>query len=106
MTVPAIRQAKRLIDFYAEDHGMLSIEVVVSHHKKPLFLSRHHQEAAKALDRPLNHWLPHNSDAACEAADRGEPLVERSRRSDLAAALGRLARDIMKSRPAPLATAA
>ncbi|SLN73327.1 Septum site-determining protein MinD [Roseovarius albus] len=89
-TVPAVQKARQLIDFYTEDNLTLQIDLVVSHEKKPLIQGRHHTEAAKALERPLRHWLPPHPKAAREAVDRGVPLSKAARSSSLNKAVKRL----------------
>lgn len=89
-TVPAIQKARQLIDFYTEDNLTLQIDLVVNHEKKPLIKGRHHTEAAKALERPLRHWLPPHPKAAREAVDRGVPLSKAARSSSLNKAVKRM----------------
>ncbi|MFD1156583.1 AAA family ATPase [Roseovarius aestuarii] len=93
-SVPAIHQARRLIDFYTEDNLTLPIEIVVNHEAKPLVKGRHHSEAAKVLERPLQHWVPFHRKAAKEAVDRGVPLSQVSRNSPLTKSIARLARTV------------
>ncbi|MCE5972028.1 AAA family ATPase [Sinirhodobacter sp. WL0062] len=94
-SVPCIQQARRLIDFYREENLSLPIEVVISQEKKPLVMSRHHVEAAKALERKFRHWLPSDRRTAAEAVDRGKPLSAISARSGLTKAIGRIAFDLI-----------
>lgn len=96
LSVPSLQQARRLIDAYAEDNLALEIEIVVNHEARPLLPHRHHQEAARALERELRHWLPDDRRAAKEAADRGLPLGRVARHSSLAKAVGKLAQDRLK----------
>lgn len=90
--VPSIRQARRLIDFYTEENNALPIEIVINNERKPLIMKRHHTEAAKVLDRPLNHWIPHDPAAAREAIDRGVPLSSAAGRSSLTKGINALGR--------------
>jgi pilus assembly protein CpaE len=90
--VPSIRQARRLIDFYTEENHNLPIEIVINNEKKPLIMKRHHTEAAKVLERPLTHWIPHDPAAAREAIDRGVPLSTAAARSSLAKGINALGR--------------
>ncbi|OOY17748.1 MULTISPECIES: AAA family ATPase [unclassified Thioclava] len=92
LAVPSLQQARRLIDAYHEENLALEIEVVVNHQSRPLMRSRVQQEAAKALDRDLSHWLPDDPRAAKEAADRGVPLARIGRRSALSKAIAGLAK--------------
>lgn len=89
-TVPSIRQARRLIDFYTEDNLNLQIEIVINHEARPLVMRRHHSEAAKILERPFQHWLPEDPSPAREALDRGVPIASVAKRSKLSKAIQRL----------------
>lgn len=91
-SVPAIQQAKRLVDFYVEDNPDLPIEIVVNYEHKPMFKARHHAEAARVLERPLQNWLPYQPKVAKEALDRGVPLSHVSPRSALCKSIRKLAR--------------
>ncbi|GKY88616.1 AAA family ATPase [Sinisalibacter aestuarii] len=93
-TVPAIRQARRLIDFYGEDRFDLPVEMVVNHEKKPVLPASHHSEAAKVLERPLKYWLPDDPRRARAALDRGELLSQHSHGA-LSGALRRMARNLL-----------
>ncbi|MDG4647346.1 AAA family ATPase [Roseibacterium sp. SDUM158017] len=92
--VPSIRQARRLMDFFAEANPGLNIEIVVNHETKPLLLRRHQAAAEKVLERRFRHWVPDDPAAAREALDRGAPLSQTSPRSRLRRAVSRLARDL------------
>lgn len=96
-TVPGVRHARRLIDFYTEDIPVLPIEIVVMHEKRPMFMSGHQKEAASVLERPLTHWLPDDGHRAVDAMDRGEPVVELHGGSELSKALRRMAKTVAKS---------
>lgn len=106
-TVPAIRQARRLIDFYTEENPGLQIDLVVGHEKKPLITSSVQTEAKKILERPFKYWLPHDPAAARAAVDRGVPLSRISTRSPLAKAVIALGRATLTtlSLPAPVPAA-
>jgi pilus assembly protein CpaE len=73
-SVPAIRQSRRIIDFLTTDHLSLSVRVVVSRDRKPIFPSNTLREAAKALGHGFWHWLPADHGKARSAADQGRPL--------------------------------
>ncbi|MBD3678497.1 MAG: AAA family ATPase [Rhodobacteraceae bacterium] len=96
-TVPSIRQARRLIDFFTEDNLSLQIDIVINNEKKPLVQASHHVEASKVLERPFNHWIPDDPRAAREAMDRGAPLTAVAGRSSLSKGIHRLGRDLMAS---------
>ncbi len=89
-SVPSVRQSRRLIDFFTEDNLDLKIDIVINHEKKPLVKGRHHNEAAKILERPFQHWIPMDPKAAKEAVDRGQPLSQVASRSPMAKAIARL----------------
>ncbi len=93
--VPSIRQARRLMDFFAETNPSLQVEVVVNHEAKPMMLRRHQAAAEKVLDRKFNHWVPDDPPTAREALDRGVPLSQTSPRSRMAKAINRLSRDLI-----------
>ncbi|MDI3334887.1 AAA family ATPase [Defluviimonas aestuarii] len=98
MSVSSVRHCRRLIDFFTQDNLSLPVQVVVNHQHKPLMQTRLHREAAKVLDRKLEHWLPHDPRAACGAADRGKPLSVAAPRSPLGKAMSRLARATLSGR--------
>lgn len=105
-TVPSIRQARRLIDFYTEENPGLLIEIVVNHEKKPLLGGSAQAEAKKVLERPLKFWLPHDPGAARAAVDRGVPLSVVSSRSPLAKAVNALGRASMAALTLPVQASA
>lgn len=104
--VSSIRHCRRLIDFFTQDNPSLAVEVVVNHQARPLIRSRLHREAARALDRRLEHWLPHDPRAACAACDRGQPVSVVAPRSALARAIARLARSTRAGLPVTAQTSA
>ncbi|MEW9922220.1 CpaE family protein [Marimonas sp. MJW-29] len=95
--VPSIHQARRLIEFYTEDAPSLPIEIVINNEKKPLVRGRHHVEAAKVLERPLDIWLPQDVPTARAAIDRGVPLNEVSKRSPLTRAIRQVAKTVIQT---------
>lgn len=95
-TVPSVRATRRLMDFYLADNPGLKIEVVINHEKKPMLQGAHHKEAASVLETRFEHWLPHDPKAARTGVDFGKPLSEVAGRSDLARAIGNLARATQK----------
>ena len=98
-TVPSIRSAKRLIDFYTAENPTLKVNVVINYEKKPLVLHHHHKEAASVLEHKFEHWLPHDPKAARAAIDYGKPLSSVAPRSDLNKAITALAKSTMKAFP-------
>lgn len=99
LTVPSVRSAKRLIDFYKGENPGLRIRPVINHEKRPLVQGQHHKEAAKALDAKFDHWLPDDPKAARASVDFGKPLSAVAARSDLNKAIHNLAKATMKALP-------
>ncbi len=99
-SVPSIRHCRRLIDFVTADNPGLTVRVVINHEKKRvLFGAGAQKEMQKALNRKLEHWLPHDPRAARASADRGKPLAVLAPRSALGKAIARLARQTSASLP-------
>lgn len=94
-SVPSIRQARRLIDFYTEERLDLPVDIVVNREKKPLVASSSHAEAAKVLDRPLKYWLPDDPRRARSALDRGLLLSQLSQGGQLLPAIRKMARKLL-----------
>lgn len=99
LTVPGIRQARRLLDCFMEDHLGLPVEIVVAREAKPMLRRREHAEAAEILKFPIAHWLPDDADITHEAAERGRPVVETRSGSGLGRAFGRLAKATIEALP-------
>ena len=95
-TVPAIRQAKRMIDAFTQERLDLEIVVVVAHETRPLLGARHIAEAEKLLDRKFGHWLPADQRAARSALDRGTLLSDISPRAPLTRAIRTLGRHLIQ----------
>ncbi len=98
--VPSIRHCRRLIDFYTNDHATLPVQVIVNHEARPLFRSAAQREAVQALDRKIDHWLPHDPRPARAAIDQGKPLSAVAARAPLTRAIARLAASVQTSFPA------
>ncbi|WP_170569226.1 AAA family ATPase [Ruegeria atlantica] len=90
-TVPSVRQARRLIDFYREANMTLPVEIVVSRERNTLMRPSHVREAEKVLETKLRHWLPDNPKVARNSVDLGRPIVDIKPQSDIGKALGKLA---------------
>ena len=99
-SVPAICQARRLLDFYGEASPALQADIVISRERKPLIAASHHKEASKLLQKPFRYWLPNDPAAAAAAVDHGVPLSAAAGRSGLAKAVRRLAGDVIETRNA------
>ena len=100
-SVPSVRHCRRLIDFFTVDNENLPVRIVINHERRPLFASGVHKEMQKALNRKLNHWLPHDPRAARSSSDRGKPLATVAPRSQLGKAISRLARQTITDLSAP-----
>ena len=99
VTVPAVRNCRKLIDFYTAEQPNIDIEVVVMMEKKPLFTSQHHREAVKLLERDFQHWVPLDAKPARETLDRGKTVFDVAPRSALAKAIKTLAADTIHDLP-------
>lgn len=100
LSVPSIRNARRLIDFYTADHLNLLIEVLVNHEKKPLIQHKRHKDAKAALDCPLSHWLPHDANRAEAAVDDGIPVVAAAPGAEFSKAMSKIAARIIQTKMA------
>ena len=100
VTVPSVRAARKLMDFYMAEHPGLTIEVVATREKKPVFAAAHHKAAAELLQAQFQHWIPDDPKPAREALDRGKPLGQVAPRSGIAKAIQTLAKDISTEMPA------
>ena len=78
--------------------------VVINHETRSFFPSSVQREVQKALNRKLEHWLPHDPRAARACADRGKPLSAVAPRSQLGKAIAKLARQTIAEFPAPTPT--
>lgn len=94
ISVPSIRQARRLIDLLTADHLNLPIQVIASRERKPLFATSARREAERALDRKIRAWLPSDPKRARAAADQGRPLQAIG--GALATAIAALARTLAR----------
>ena len=90
-SVPCVRQARRLTDFYREENVRLPVEIVVNRDRRPMIKSEHIREAEKVLETQFTHWLPDRPALARSAVNVGRPIVESNPRSDLGKALAKLA---------------
>lgn len=99
VTVPSVRQVRRLIDIYTEDNLTLPIELVVNQATKPLLSSGQQKAAEKVLERSFKHWLPEDIKTARAAVDQGKPVVEIAPRSKLGKAYRKLADGTVNAMP-------
>ena len=103
-SVPSVRHCRRLIEFFTADNPNLPVRIVINHETRGLFQTRVQKEIQKALNRKLDHWLPHDPRAAKASVDRGKPLASVAPRSQLGKAISRLARQTITEFPAPTPT--
>lgn len=96
-TIPSIRHAKRLIDFFHETQIGLPIELIVNRETKPFMKSGHCKEAETVLEHRFSHWLPDDPKAARKAVDLGQPLAIGSASSPLSKAYAKIAKSISPS---------
>jgi Flp pilus assembly CpaE family ATPase len=96
-SVPCVRQARRLIDFYREANLGLGVDVVVNRESKPLIRSDGQKEAEAVLETRFVHWIPENGKAARKAVDLGRPIVEAQSGSDMGKALRKLAASLREA---------
>lgn len=77
-SVHTVRQMRRLVDLYTDDHASLPLELIASREKKPS--KAHVKEAEHFLDRRISAWLPPDDKSALKSRDRGQPMaIVRSR---------------------------
>ena len=95
-SVPSIKRAKRLIEVMTEDHMTLPVTMVVNAEKRPLLQCAALKEAARLLDRPLNHWIPLDPAPMRRARDMGVPVILAAKRSGASRAMTALADAICK----------
>jgi Flp pilus assembly CpaE family ATPase len=92
VTVPSVRSARKLIDFYLGENPALEIELVANQEKKPLIPASHHRAASELLSRDFHFWVPRDERAFRETIDRGVPIATVSPRSAAAKAIRNIAR--------------
>lgn len=103
-SVPAVRHCRRLIEFFTADTPDLAILIVINHEARTFFQSAKQKEVQKALNRKLDHWLPHDPKTARMCVDQGKPLASVAPRSPLGKAISRLARETIREFTAAPAT--
>jgi pilus assembly protein CpaE len=100
-TVPAIRQAQRLIGFFGEERFDPPVDIVINRERKPIISAAHHAAAAKTLGRDLKYWLPDDPKPMRQALDRGVLLSEAASGSSVMKGLRGIARAIVKDSTTP-----
>jgi len=91
-SVPSMRQAKRVIDFYCEDNITLTTRIVISGESKPLIKSEQIREGEKLLETKFAHWIPGNPKLARKSIDLGQPVAAMKPGSDIGKAYAALAK--------------
>ena len=91
MRVPALLNARRMIDFFGESIDDTAIEIVANRDRKPLLGSRRVTDAQQVLGRSISVWIPDDARTARNAGDVGKPAVESHSRSPLARSIRALA---------------
>lgn len=93
-SVHTVRQIRRMIDLYTDDHAALPVEVIVSKEKKPG--SAHVKEAEHFLGQTLATWLPGDDKTAARARAHGQPMVLARPKAPVARAMGPVVESIKK----------
>ncbi|WP_298496549.1 hypothetical protein [uncultured Maritimibacter sp.] len=71
--VHTVRQMRRMIDLYTDDHAGLPVELVIS--KQKMSRGAGVKEAESFLGRKFDLWLPRDDRAATRARDHGQPIA-------------------------------
>ncbi|WP_296419968.1 AAA family ATPase [Pseudooctadecabacter sp.] len=85
--VHTLRQTRRLMDTFTDEHPSLPIEVVVSKDSRTNNSTAALKEAEAFLDRKITNWIPRDDKSARRAADAGQPMLALRPRSPVAKAL-------------------
>jgi Flp pilus assembly CpaE family ATPase len=110
LNVAAIRQTRRWLDFLKEE-GLydLPVSVVLNRYVWRLSERARLRQAIRALEHPIDHYVPDDAALALEAINRGTPLFELRRRAKLCRALRQVSAacvTMMQQREQAAATAA
>ena len=85
-SVHTVRQIRRMIDLYTDDHAALPVQVVVSKEKKPG--AAHVKEAEHFLGQTLATWLPRDDKTAARARAHGQPMALSGPKAPVSRAMG------------------
>ncbi|MGR3662189.1 MAG: AAA family ATPase [Paracoccaceae bacterium] len=96
-SIPSIRHAKRLIDFYRDIQAGLPVELIVNHETKPWPKSARCKEAEQILEMEFSHWLPDDPVPARKAADLGVPISTNYASAALSKSIAKLAKKVISS---------
>lgn len=92
LNVAAIRQTRRLLDFFREEaHFGLPIAVVLNRYVWRWSERGRLKQAVRALGQPIDHLVPDDARLALESINRGTPMFELRRRARLCHALRQVA---------------
>lgn len=86
-TVHTVRQMRRMMDLYTDDHAALPIDLIVSMKSKPFSPGPDIKEAERFLDRKLGAWVPLDVKSATRASDHGKPILVARPKSPIAKAM-------------------
>lgn len=92
LNVAAIRQTRRLLDFFKEE-GLynLPVSVVLNRYVWRFTERARLKQAIRALGQPIDHYVPDDAALALDAINRGTPLFELRRRAKLCRSLRQVA---------------
>lgn len=92
LSIPAIRHARRLIDFHRDEQIGLPVRLIVNGTARPVIKSGTVRDAESVLDSKIADWLPPAAKLARKATDIGQPVSTFARRSPLGKSFDKLAR--------------
>lgn len=99
VSVPSVRSARKLMDFYQSENPALEIQLVANLEKKPLIPAAHHRAASKLLERDFAFWVPRDERTVRESVDRGVPVHDVASRAPLTRAIRKIAQETTSSLP-------
>ncbi len=99
VSVPSVRSARKLMDFYQSENPALEIQLVANLEKKPLIPAAHHRAASKLLERDFAFWVPRDERTIRESVDRGVPVDDVASRAPLTRAIRKIAQETTASLP-------
>ncbi|WP_338760056.1 AAA family ATPase [Massilia sp. METH4] len=98
MTLPYIRDGKRLLDVFRNlDYGKDKIELVVNRHDKNSDIRL--KDLEEAFETSTLRTMPNHYDAAAKSVNQGVPVTRLVPDSPLSAALEQMARDLTGAAP-------
>ncbi|MGO4914752.1 AAA family ATPase [Pseudogemmobacter sp. W21_MBD1_M6] len=104
-SVPSVRHAKRLMDFYREVQIGLSVGLVVNRESRPMIRTAAQKEAEDVLGASFSHWLPDRPRIVRKATDQGQPFMLGHAGSDIGKAFRKFADATQNSLPRQIAIA-